>query len=168
MFVPVPETSLAPDLSVVIPAYNEEARLTSSVKLVLEYLRRGTRTYELIVVDDGSSDGPAGTVAAMNAAGSGILLVRHPVNLGKGAAVRTGVMVVVIRGDRMGGLIVILTIPTSCIVGVLFLYVVDQTINIMTSSGLALAIGMLVDESTVTIENIHQHLVGVGLNDCTH
>jgi dolichyl-phosphate beta-glucosyltransferase len=92
MFAPVPEASLAPDLSVVIPAYNEEARLTSSVERVLEYLRRGTRTYELIVVDDGSSDGTAGTVDAMNAAGSGILLVRHPVNLGKGAAVRTGVL----------------------------------------------------------------------------
>jgi dolichyl-phosphate beta-glucosyltransferase len=92
MFAPVPEVSSAPDLSVVIPAYNEEARLTSSVERVLEYLRRGTRSYELIVVDDGSTDGTAATVDTMNAAGSGIRLVRHPVNLGKGAAVRTGVL----------------------------------------------------------------------------
>lgn len=52
----------------------------------------------------------------------------------------------------------ILTIPTSIISAVLFLNLFGQTINIMTLSGLALAIGILVDESTVTIENIHQHL----------
>ena len=40
----------------------------------------------------------------------------------------------------------------------MFLYLFGQTINIMTLGGLALAIGILVDESTVTIENIHQHL----------
>src|SRR5207237_3094140 len=45
----------------------------------------------------------------------------------------------------------------SIITGVLFLYLFHQTINIMTLSGLSLAIGILVDESTVTIENIHQH-----------
>jgi dolichyl-phosphate beta-glucosyltransferase len=90
--VPVPEASSAPDLSVVIPAYNEEARLTSSMERVLQYLRQGARSYELIVVDDGSRDGTARIVDEMNEAGSGILLVRHPVNLGKGAAVRTGVL----------------------------------------------------------------------------
>ncbi len=52
----------------------------------------------------------------------------------------------------------ILTIPICVISGVLFLNLFHQTINIMTLSGLSLAIGILVDESTVTIENIHQHL----------
>ena len=73
-------------------------------------------------------------------------------------AILTGLMVLLFLGDRRGALIVILTIPTSIISGVLFLYLFHQTINIMTLSGLALAIGILVDESTVTIENIHQHL----------
>lgn len=73
-------------------------------------------------------------------------------------AVLTGLMVLLFLGDRRGALIVILTIPASIISGVLFLYLFGQTINIMTLSGLALAIGILVDESTVTIENIHQHL----------
>ncbi len=73
-------------------------------------------------------------------------------------AVLTGLMVLLFLGDARGALIVILTIPTSIISGVLFLYLFNQTINIMTLSGLALAIGILVDESTVTIENIHQHL----------
>ncbi len=73
-------------------------------------------------------------------------------------AILTGLMVLMFLGDARGALIVILTIPTSIIAGVLFLQLFGQTINIMTLSGLSLAIGILVDESTVTIENIHQHL----------
>lgn len=73
-------------------------------------------------------------------------------------AILTGLMVLLFLGDPRGALIVILTIPTSIISSVLFLNLFGQTINLMTLSGLALAIGILVDESTVTIENIHQHL----------
>ena len=73
-------------------------------------------------------------------------------------AILTGLMVLLFLGDAMGALIVILTIPISIITGILFLSLFHQTINIMTLSGLSLAIGILVDESTVTIENIHQHL----------
>ena len=72
-------------------------------------------------------------------------------------AILTGLMVLLFLGDRRGALIVILTIPTCIISGIFFLYLFGQTINIMTLSGLSLAIGILVDESTVTIENIHQH-----------
>lgn len=72
-------------------------------------------------------------------------------------AILTGLMVLLFLGDARGALIVILTIPASIITAVLFLNLFGQTINIMTLSGLALAIGILVDESTVTIENIHQH-----------
>lgn len=73
-------------------------------------------------------------------------------------AILTGLMVVLFLGDLRGAAIVILTIPICVISGVLFLNLFHQTINIMTLSGLSLAIGILVDESTVTIENIHQHL----------
>lgn len=73
-------------------------------------------------------------------------------------AVLTGLMVILFLGDRRAALIVILTIPISVISGVFFLKLFGQTINLMSLSGLALAIGILVDESTVTIENIHQHL----------
>jgi multidrug efflux pump subunit AcrB len=72
-------------------------------------------------------------------------------------AVLTGLMVLLFLGDKRGALIVILTIPTCIISAVFFLLLFHQTINIMTLSGLSLAIGILVDESTVTIENIHQH-----------
>ncbi|MPT33664.1 MAG: efflux RND transporter permease subunit, partial [Flavobacterium sp.] len=73
-------------------------------------------------------------------------------------AILTGLMVLLFLGDRRAALIVILTIPISIISGVLFLKLFGQTINLMSLSGLALAIGILVDESSVTIENIHQHL----------
>lgn len=72
-------------------------------------------------------------------------------------AILTGLMVLLFLGDRRGALIVVLTIPISILSAVLLLYAFGQTINMMTLSGLALAIGILVDEATVTIENIHQH-----------
>jgi len=84
--------------------------------------------------------------------------VKSLISEGVIGAVLTGLMVLLFLGDRRAALIVILTIPTSIISGVLFLKLFGQTINIMSLSGLALAIGILVDESTVTIENIHQHL----------
>jgi multidrug efflux pump subunit AcrB len=84
--------------------------------------------------------------------------VKSLISEGAIGAILTGIMVLLFLGDVRGALIVILTIPTSIISGVLFLQLFGQTINIMTLSGLSLAIGILVDESTVTIENIHQHL----------
>ena len=84
--------------------------------------------------------------------------VKSLVTEGAIGAILTGLMVLLFLGDTRGALIVIMTIPTSIISGILFLHLFGQTINIMTLSGLALAIGILVDESTVTIENIHQHL----------
>lgn len=84
--------------------------------------------------------------------------VKSLISEGAIGAILTGLMVLLFLGDPRGALIVILTIPTSIISSVLCLKLFGQTINIMTLSGLALAIGILVDESTVTIENIHQHL----------
>ena len=46
-----------PDLSIVIPAYNEELRITPTIRDIVEYCRTGGRTFEVILVDDGSRDG---------------------------------------------------------------------------------------------------------------
>lgn len=73
-------------------------------------------------------------------------------------ALLTGLMVFLFLRDLRSSLIVVITIPVSIMIGVLLLSLNGQTINIMTLSGLALAIGILVDQATVTIENIHQHL----------
>ncbi|GAB2698777.1 efflux RND transporter permease subunit [Mucilaginibacter koreensis] len=73
-------------------------------------------------------------------------------------ALLTGLMVLLFLRDWRSSLIVVITIPVSILIGVMLLGFFGQTINIMTLSGLALAIGILVDQATVTIENIHQHL----------
>ncbi|MDO6434032.1 efflux RND transporter permease subunit [Flavitalea sp. BT771] len=73
-------------------------------------------------------------------------------------AILTGLMVLLFLQDWRSSLVVIITIPVSVLSAVLLLKLAGQTINIMTLSGLALAIGVLVDQATVTIENIHQHL----------
>src|ERR1700761_1044542 len=73
-------------------------------------------------------------------------------------AILTGLMVLLFLRDWRSSVVVIITIPVAVLSAVFFLNLAGQTINIMTLSGLALAIGILVDQATVTIENIHQHL----------
>ncbi len=84
--------------------------------------------------------------------------VKNLLEEGAIGAILTGLMVLLFLGDVRGATIVIITIPVCVISGIMFLNLCGQTINIMTLSGLSLAIGILVDESTVTIENIHQHM----------
>lgn len=78
------------ELSVVVPAYNEEGRLEPSLRQALAYLQRRGEPYELIVVDDGSRDATARVAEAF--AGQGVRVIRHERNRGKGAAVRTGIV----------------------------------------------------------------------------
>src|SRR5205809_1768014 len=73
-------------------------------------------------------------------------------------AILTGLMVLLFLRDLRSALIVVLTIPFALLAALVGLWLTGQTVNIMTLGGLALAIGILVDESTVAIENIHTHL----------
>jgi multidrug efflux pump subunit AcrB len=84
--------------------------------------------------------------------------VKSLVTEGVLGALLTGLMVLLFLKDWRSSLVVIITIPVAVLSSVLMLQLCGQTINIMTLSGLALAIGVLVDQATVTIENIHQHL----------
>jgi multidrug efflux pump subunit AcrB len=84
--------------------------------------------------------------------------VKSLVTEGALGALLTGLMVLLFLRDWRSCLIVVITIPVSVISAVTFLKLTGQTINLMTLSGLSLAIGILVDQATVTIENIHQHL----------
>ena len=70
----------------------------------------------------------------------------------------TGLTVLIFLKDVRASLIVILSIPSSLLAAMLGLWACGQTINIMTLSGMALAVGILVDEGTVVIENIHSHI----------
>src|SRR5690606_39315543 len=67
-------------------------------------------------------------------------------------AVFTGLVILLFLGDSRGAIIVVLTIPIAILTAVTTLYLFGQTINIMTLSGLALSIGILVDEATVRSE----------------
>lgn len=73
-------------------------------------------------------------------------------------AVLTGLIVLLFLQDLGSSLIVVITIPIALLAAVLGLWMTGQTLNIMTLSGLSLAVGVLVDEATVAIENIHTHL----------
>ncbi|MBS1808626.1 MAG: efflux RND transporter permease subunit [Acidobacteria bacterium] len=73
-------------------------------------------------------------------------------------AILTGLMVLLFLRDVRSALIVVITIPVALLAALVGLWLTGETINIMTLGGLALAIGILVDESTVAIENIHSHL----------
>jgi multidrug efflux pump subunit AcrB len=70
-----------------------------------------------------------------------------------------GLMVLLFLRDLRSTAIVVSTIPLSLLSAIVGLWAAGQTINIQTLSGLALSIGILVDEATVNIENIHSHLV---------
>jgi multidrug efflux pump subunit AcrB len=73
-------------------------------------------------------------------------------------ALLTGLMVLVFLRDWRSAGIVVVTIPFALLAAVIALWGAGQTINVMTLGGLALAVGILVDEATVAIENIHTHL----------
>src|SRR5579863_8139464 len=74
------------------------------------------------------------------------------------AACLTGVMILVFLGSWRSTLIIFFSIPLSILASVACLAALGETINIMTLGGLALAVGILVDDATVTIENINLHL----------
>jgi multidrug efflux pump subunit AcrB len=73
-------------------------------------------------------------------------------------ALLTGAMVLLFLRDVRSAAIVVLTIPVALLAAAIGLAAFGQTINVMTLGGLALAVGILVDEATVTVENIHRHL----------
>jgi multidrug efflux pump subunit AcrB len=73
-------------------------------------------------------------------------------------ALLTGLMILLFLRDWRSAFIVVINIPLSLMSAVLALWITKQTVNIMTLGGLALAVGILVDEATVCLENIHVHL----------
>ncbi len=80
-----------PFLSIVIPAYNEEVRIAQTLSTVVDYLRRQSYSWEVVVADDGSEDGTASLVQAAADHDPGIRLVSLS-HKGKGSAVREGVL----------------------------------------------------------------------------
>jgi CzcA family heavy metal efflux pump len=82
------------------------------------------------------------------------------------AAALTGLMILIFLGSWRNTVIIAISIPLSILTSVMVLSFLHETINIMTLGGLALAVGILVDDATVTIENIERHFEeGAELHD---
>jgi multidrug efflux pump subunit AcrB len=84
--------------------------------------------------------------------------VHQVVNEATSAALLTGLLMLAILGSWRSTLIVAISIPLSILASIIGLNICHQTLNIMTLGGLALAVGMLVDDATVEVENIHRNL----------
>jgi dolichyl-phosphate beta-glucosyltransferase len=80
-----------PDLSIVIPAFNEELRLPQTLESVAAYIKSRGRTVEVLVVDDGSRDGTAAVAESFRGKIPALRVVRNGINRGKGYSVRRGV-----------------------------------------------------------------------------
>ncbi len=74
------------------------------------------------------------------------------------SALLTGLMILIMLGSLRSALVVVTTIPVALLSAVVALWAAGQSFNLMTLGGLTLAIGILVDESVVAVENIHSHL----------
>jgi dolichyl-phosphate beta-glucosyltransferase len=81
-----------PDLSIVIPAYNEELRITPTIRDIVEYCRTDGRAFEVILVDDGSRDRTSAVGRLLCEEFRELRLIRLAANHGKGYAVRTGMI----------------------------------------------------------------------------
>jgi multidrug efflux pump subunit AcrB len=79
------------------------------------------------------------------------------------AAGLTGLMILLFLGSWRSTLIVLISIPLSILTSIVVLHFLGHTLNTMTLGGMALAVGILVDDSTVTIENTHR-LRGEGMD----
>jgi glycosyltransferase involved in cell wall biosynthesis len=80
----------APYLSIVVPAYNESRRVGASLDAILRWLDARGTPGEIVVVDDGSTDGTSQAAETRRAGDRRVRVVRLPANRGKGAAVRAG------------------------------------------------------------------------------
>jgi len=81
-----------PNFSIVIPAYNEAARIPATLREVVECIRKNGWFAEVIVVDDGSSDATAEVVRSFAATAPEVRLMQNPGNRGKGYSVRSGLL----------------------------------------------------------------------------
>ena len=127
-------------------------RSTASTLSVVNLVKTNLPTFQKALPDDVKVSYVFDQSPYVTRAISGLVLE------GALGALLTGVVVLLFLRDWRSAVIVVLNIPLALLAAVLALWITKQTVNVMTLGGLALAIGILVDMSTVAIENIHTHL----------
>lgn len=95
--VPLQDASDSIQWSIIVPAHNEAARILPYLRSITSYMRDRGQPYEVIVVDDGSTDATASVVETAASSAPEIQLLRTPLRRGKGAAVRRGMQAAVGR-----------------------------------------------------------------------
>jgi multidrug efflux pump subunit AcrB len=123
----------------------------STLNIVNEITSRLSRVRELL--PPGASVVPTGDQSVFVRAA-----VRGVITEATIAAGLTALMVLLFLGSWRSTLIITISIPLSILASIIFLNLLGETINLMTLGGLALAVGILVDDATVTIESINRHL----------
>src|SRR5262249_29549255 len=126
-------------------------RADASTLDVIQNIRKALPAMRNVAPDDVSID------MVFDQSGYVVNALEGLITEGALGAFLTGLMVLVFLRDLRSSLIVVITIPVALLSAVVALWLTGQTINIMTLGGLALAVGVLVDEATVEVENIHTH-----------
>lgn len=152
------ERSNAVEVSIVVPAYNEERRLPPTLIDMIDYCDSNLSTYEIIVVDDGSTDKTSATVQKFTKVCPHVRLIRLPRNQGKGHAVRLGVLSS--RGERVLFADADGATPISEL----------GRLNSAMTSGVDVVIGSRAKPSTDTKVStvIHRKLLGRIFNGCVN
>lgn len=153
-----PVTSPQVYLSVVVPAFNEERRLPPTLIDIIDFFDRRSISYEVIVIDDGSTDSTAEVVRKFERVRSQVRLIQLPKNYGKGHAVRLGVLNS--RGNR------ILFADAD---GATPIQEFDR-LESAVSAGADIAIGSraLTSTDTKVATSIHRRVLGRVFNKCVN
>ena len=82
--------NIKPNLSIVLPAYNEEENIGSFLKKTIDYAKKNTKKYEILVINDGSKDNTEREIVKVKRLDKNIRVIKHKVNKGFGEAEKTG------------------------------------------------------------------------------
>jgi dolichyl-phosphate beta-glucosyltransferase len=139
---------LPPDLSVVIPCFNERGRIAATLDDVMRSARARGAPFEVIVVDDGSSDGTADLVEERTRDADEVRCIRLPHNVGKGGAVRAGMQAA--SGTRRAFIDADGAVPFDDM----------QALDDALTAGADIAIGSRVADPSLIVARLHRRFAG--------